>query len=206
MLIKLASINEVPPSTVGDTSPLSPGRRRTRKFTLEGEKDVIYWQKRLKNNVAAKRSRDKRRLHDLMLERHLVALMEENTQLRAQLLAIQDRYDPLYTAKHQGYYSNPGLVFPMHTFNSMSGFFFTPVGAYPNHFLAPPAGPLFNPPPVDEAVQRAEQQSPTCTAYLPDSQVERRASPHGDSMENLKSIQSSFRDPRETSSWGPQPL
>uniref|UniRef100_A0A3Q2YV21 BZIP domain-containing protein n=1 Tax=Hippocampus comes TaxID=109280 RepID=A0A3Q2YV21_HIPCM len=48
--------------------------------------DATYWQRRLKNNESAKRSRDKRRLHDFMLERHVAALREENIRLRAQLL------------------------------------------------------------------------------------------------------------------------
>ncbi|XP_051930212.1 nuclear factor interleukin-3-regulated protein-like [Hippocampus zosterae] len=152
-----------------------PVGRRKRTFTPEGEKDAIYWQRRLKNNESAKRSRDKRRLHDFMLERHILALREENIRLRAQLLALQDHYAILCTSKHQGYFSHPGLIIPMHGFNSATGFSYTPVCTYSNQVLAPPVGSLFTSPPTNET------QTAICTAFPPDSpQVEKRQSPHGD--------------------------
>uniref|UniRef100_A0A3Q3VQB6 BZIP domain-containing protein n=1 Tax=Mola mola TaxID=94237 RepID=A0A3Q3VQB6_MOLML len=68
-----------------------PVTRRTREMIPQDRKDEAYWNKRNKNNDAAKRSREKRRLKDLMLEGRLLALSDENAQLRAQLLDL--RYD-----------------------------------------------------------------------------------------------------------------
>lgn len=68
------------------------GLRRKREFTPEEKKDASYWEKRRKNNEAAKRSREKRRANDFMLETRLVALSEENAALRAELVASNLRY------------------------------------------------------------------------------------------------------------------
>ncbi|XP_060796606.1 nuclear factor, interleukin 3 regulated, member 4 [Neoarius graeffei] len=68
------------------------GLRRKREFTPEEKKDASYWEKRRKNNEAAKRSREKRRANDFMLETRLVALSDENAALRAELLALNLRY------------------------------------------------------------------------------------------------------------------
>ncbi|XP_068582092.1 uncharacterized protein si:dkey-172o19.2 [Cebidichthys violaceus] len=65
-----------------------PVARRKREMIPTDKKDSAYWDKRLKNNEAAKRSREKRRLSDLMLEGQLLALSEENAQLRAQMLSM----------------------------------------------------------------------------------------------------------------------
>nr|XP_020479920.1 uncharacterized protein LOC109974188 [Monopterus albus]XP_020479921.1 uncharacterized protein LOC109974188 [Monopterus albus] len=67
----------------------SPVTRRKRKMIPADRKDSAYWEKRHKNNEAAKRSREKRRLNDLMLEDRLLAVSEENVQLRAQVLSLQ---------------------------------------------------------------------------------------------------------------------
>ncbi|XP_026873912.2 nuclear factor, interleukin 3 regulated, member 4 [Electrophorus electricus] len=79
--------------------------RRKREFTPEEKKDASYWEKRRKNNEAAKRSREKRRVNDYMLETRLVALCEENAALRAELLSLKLRYGLLGTnppyAAHQ---------------------------------------------------------------------------------------------------------
>ncbi|XP_058493952.1 uncharacterized protein si:dkey-172o19.2 [Solea solea] len=62
-----------------------PVRRRKRTMTPMYKKDSTYWDKRRKNNEAARRSRERRRLNDLMMEGQLLALNEENAQLRAHL-------------------------------------------------------------------------------------------------------------------------
>lgn len=69
--------------------PLIPSRRRKREMTPAEKKDASYWVKRRKNNEAAKRSREKRRISDFMLEGQVLALSEENAQLRAELLSLQ---------------------------------------------------------------------------------------------------------------------
>lgn len=71
------------------TSHVGPATRRKREMVPADKKDDTYWDKRRKNNEAAKRSREKRRLSDLMLENQLLVLSEENTQLRAQVLSLQ---------------------------------------------------------------------------------------------------------------------
>ncbi|XP_043079261.1 nuclear factor, interleukin 3 regulated, member 4 [Puntigrus tetrazona] len=81
--------------TEGEAEELSPrglGLRRKREFIPEDKKDATYWEKRRKNNEAAKRSREKRRVNDYVLETRLISLSEENARLRAELLALKLRY------------------------------------------------------------------------------------------------------------------
>ncbi|XP_055473838.1 NFIL3 like protein [Psammomys obesus] len=69
-----------------------PTLRRQREFMPEEKKDTIYWEKRRKNNEAAKRSREKRRLNDVAIEGRLAMLLEENAVLRAELQALKLRF------------------------------------------------------------------------------------------------------------------
>ncbi|XP_035492805.2 NFIL3 like protein [Scophthalmus maximus] len=66
--------------------------RRKREFTPNDKKDEGYWDKRRKNNEAAKRSRERRRANDMVLERRVLGLLEENARLRAELLALKFRF------------------------------------------------------------------------------------------------------------------
>ncbi|XP_068128278.1 uncharacterized protein [Hyperolius riggenbachi] len=66
--------------------------RRKREFISDEKKDASYWEKRRKNNEAAKRSREKRRFHDLVLEGRVAALDEENGRLRNELFQLKLRY------------------------------------------------------------------------------------------------------------------
>lgn len=76
-------------STVGACAGyLGPVRRRKREMIPADKKDATYWDKRRKNNEAAKRSREKRRFNDLVLEGQLLALSEENAQLRTRMLNL----------------------------------------------------------------------------------------------------------------------
>lgn len=84
--------------------------RRKRNFVNEGDKDDNYWVKRRKNNEAARRSREKRRMNDLLLEQRVVALTEENKQLKGQLLALKLRYGELEEFKPK-HFEKPGQVF-----------------------------------------------------------------------------------------------
>ncbi|KAL4658948.1 hypothetical protein GN956_G3365 [Arapaima gigas] len=77
----------------GCTRHLSTSMHCKRQKTPEDQKkDASYWEKRRKNNEAAKRSREKRRVNDYVLETRLVALSEENMRLRAELLALRLRF------------------------------------------------------------------------------------------------------------------
>ena len=92
-----------PLSTIGDLtfqhskakflhSRVSGPSRRKREFMPDEKKDNMYWEKRRKNNEAAKRSREKRRLNDFAMESQLAALSEENAILRTELLALKLRF------------------------------------------------------------------------------------------------------------------
>ncbi|KAM3865381.1 uncharacterized protein ACN63O_011090 [Diretmus argenteus] len=65
---------------------------RKREFIPEEKKDEGYWDKRRKNNEAAKRSREKRRANDVVLETRVLGLLQENARLRAELLALKFRF------------------------------------------------------------------------------------------------------------------
>lgn len=63
--------------------------RRLREFIPEHKKDNDYWMKRQKNNEAAKRSREKRRLNDVIMGQRIMELTNENKRLRMELDAIR---------------------------------------------------------------------------------------------------------------------
>ncbi|XP_034544315.1 LOW QUALITY PROTEIN: dentin sialophosphoprotein-like [Notolabrus celidotus] len=74
--------------------------RRKREFISEEKKDASYWEKRRKNNEAAKRSREKRRLNDMVLENRVMALNEENVRLKTELLQLKLRFGLISTASY----------------------------------------------------------------------------------------------------------
>ncbi|NXM91663.1 NFIL3 protein, partial [Oenanthe oenanthe] len=78
----------------------SSALRRKREFIPDEKKDAMYWEKRRKNNEAAKRSREKRRLNDLVLENKLIALGEENTTLKAELLSLKLKFGLITSAAY----------------------------------------------------------------------------------------------------------
>lgn len=66
--------------------------RRKRESIPAVKKDEGYWNKRKKNNEAAKRSREKRRISDMVVESQVLALLEDNARLKAELLALKFRF------------------------------------------------------------------------------------------------------------------
>ncbi|MBN3282998.1 NFIL3 protein, partial [Polyodon spathula] len=74
--------------------------RRKREFIPDEKKDQQYWEKRRKNNEAAKRSREKRRLNDMVLETKLMALGEENATLKAELLTLKLKFGLVSSAAY----------------------------------------------------------------------------------------------------------
>ncbi|XP_056136866.1 nuclear factor, interleukin 3 regulated, member 5 [Lampris incognitus] len=74
--------------------------RRKREFISDEKKDASYWEKRRKNNEAAKRSREKRRLNDMVLENRVMALTEENVRLKTELLQLKLRFGLISTASY----------------------------------------------------------------------------------------------------------
>lgn len=89
-----------------DSEPVCKGHRRKREFIPEEKKDALYWEKRRKNNEAAKRSREKRRMNDYVLETHLMALKEENARLSAELMAIKLHFGLVHPAAYAAHQSN----------------------------------------------------------------------------------------------------
>lgn len=75
-----------------EVTPAGGTLRRKREFIPQEKKDEGYWDKRKKNNEAAKRSREKRRVNDMVLENRVLGLLEENARLRAELLALKYRF------------------------------------------------------------------------------------------------------------------
>ncbi|XP_015220829.2 nuclear factor interleukin-3-regulated protein-like [Lepisosteus oculatus] len=96
------------PARPGVGLSLTGSSRRKREFMPDEKKDASYWEKRRKNNEAAKRSREKRRVNDFVLESRLLALGEENVRLRAELLALKLRFGLLSPAAYAAH--QPGLL------------------------------------------------------------------------------------------------
>lgn len=74
--------------------------RRKREFIPEEKKDNHYWERRRKNNEAAKRSREKRRINDMVLENKLMALGQENASLKEELLSLKLKFGLVSSATY----------------------------------------------------------------------------------------------------------
>lgn len=100
--------NLLSPSPEDETRVIRQGKgskaavtsRRKREFISDEKKDASYWEKRRKNNEAAKRSREKRRLNDMVLENRVMALNEENVRLKTELLQLKLRFGLISTASY----------------------------------------------------------------------------------------------------------
>lgn len=66
--------------------------RKQREFIPENKKDDGYWEKRRKNNEAARRSREKRRVHDMALENRIMDLTRENCRVRNELNLVKKKF------------------------------------------------------------------------------------------------------------------
>lgn len=97
----LPSIQGTPPR-IGRLIKPKPNMtcRRKREFISDEKKDASYWEKRRKNNEAAKRSREKRRLNDMVLENRVIALNDENVRLKTELLQLKLRFGLISTASY----------------------------------------------------------------------------------------------------------
>lgn len=71
------------------SSSRRPVTRHKRQMVPPEKKDAAYLSKRLKNNEAARRSREKRRMKDLLLEGQLLTLSDENAHLRDQVIRLR---------------------------------------------------------------------------------------------------------------------
>ncbi len=79
-----------------EIKPILPGSqkviRRQREFIPEFKKDEQYWSKRRKNNEAAKRSREKRRMNDVVMCQKIEELTTENTKIRQELESVKRKF------------------------------------------------------------------------------------------------------------------
>ena len=75
-----------------DSTTSSQHLRKQREFIPDFCKDEQYWAKRRKNNAAAKRSREKRRLNDIQMGHKIWQLTAEKDKLRKELVAIKTRF------------------------------------------------------------------------------------------------------------------
>jgi len=73
--------------------------RRSRHFVPNECKDEYYWHKRLKNNEAARKSRQKRRNIDSVLEEKVLVLSHENDMLRNELYNLKVRFFCFYDCR-----------------------------------------------------------------------------------------------------------
>lgn len=157
------------------------GRRRKREFIPEEQKDALYWEKRRKNNEAAKRSREKRKINDHVLESHLEALKEENAKLNAELMAIKVHFGLVYPVAYpqpnplHHYTHSSVLTNTQHrllqrdrdwsgreTVSNYPQSLFVPAYALHSYFNAPstPAYGLFNPLALPQRLMAAHPLAP----------------------------------------------
>ncbi|XP_077354158.1 nuclear factor interleukin-3-regulated protein [Festucalex cinctus] len=103
-LLLAVALQEANPDLIGNVSAMpfiaKTTCRRKREFIAEEKKDTVYWERRRKNNEAAKRSREKRRINDMVLENKLMALGEENASLKVELLSLKLKFGLLSSAAY----------------------------------------------------------------------------------------------------------
>ena len=80
--------NSVINDGVHNTHLTAAGRRRPRSLPDE-QKDDLYWERRRKNNEAAKRSRDARRAKEDQIAIRAALLEQENLKLRVEVAALK---------------------------------------------------------------------------------------------------------------------
>lgn len=70
-------------------NPLPITKKADRKFVTQSEKDEKYWERRIKNNVAAKRSRDLRRQKEIEVTGKFKTLENENSLLKEEVCRLR---------------------------------------------------------------------------------------------------------------------
>ncbi|CAL1526863.1 unnamed protein product [Lymnaea stagnalis] len=85
-----ASASSLAPTLVSSTSSYGHSNSRKRPRSLPDEqKDAAYWERRRKNNDAAKRSRDARRAKEDEIAIRAALLEQENLKLRVEVAALK---------------------------------------------------------------------------------------------------------------------
>nr|KAG5698192.1 hypothetical protein BaRGS_030555 [Batillaria attramentaria] len=77
-----------------NASELMPkvGHRRPKRIIPDDEKDEKYWEKRKRNNMAAKRSRENKRQLEVDIRNKVSYLEEDNALLRKEVMMIKARF------------------------------------------------------------------------------------------------------------------
>merc|ERR1711990_1295309 len=70
-------------------------RKRKKAFVDMGQKDDKYWEKRGKNNVAARRSREARRLKENQISLRTAFLEQQNSSLKSALNSMTEKNEKL---------------------------------------------------------------------------------------------------------------
>lgn len=68
-------------------------QRRSKRLIPDTEKDETYWEKRKRNNLAAKKSRENKRKYESLVRNRVHALEEENCLLKKELEVIKERFN-----------------------------------------------------------------------------------------------------------------
>ena len=71
---------------------MSSANRREKHTIPEAEKDARYWEKRQRNNISAKRSRENKRLVDTSTRKKAEILERENAMLRREIEVIKNKF------------------------------------------------------------------------------------------------------------------
>ncbi|XP_013406066.1 uncharacterized protein LOC106170640 [Lingula anatina] len=66
--------------------------RRTKRHVAEDQKDERYWEKRKRNNEAARKSRENKRKQDLTMRDRVQILEHENSLLRREIAILKTKY------------------------------------------------------------------------------------------------------------------
>lgn len=82
-------------------NPKPVQHKSDRKFVPDAKKDPDYWEKRRRNNLAAKKSREDRRRKELEVLNKLSALERHNEELTAQVKALQKKNEKLEKSLHE---------------------------------------------------------------------------------------------------------
>ncbi|CBY16405.1 unnamed protein product, partial [Oikopleura dioica] len=77
--------------TSEDLKCTQPKTKKKRNFVNEKEKNDTYWQKRQKNNLAAKRSRESKRARDNKIVDTANLLEKENSSLKEQIFRVRSQ-------------------------------------------------------------------------------------------------------------------
>ncbi|KAL1005804.1 hypothetical protein UPYG_G00064180 [Umbra pygmaea] len=113
--------NDGPRRQSKGSSKNSMSSRRKREFISDEKKDASYWEKRRKNNEAAKRSREKRRMNDMVLENRVMALNDENCRLKTELLQLKLRFGLISTSAYMEKSQQLSSIGNANSGNSQSG-------------------------------------------------------------------------------------